>query len=495
MKRLFLLVVGFTALLTLLVGCEGFTTSGSLDSGPGDYGGGTGPGGGLGATPGGAQDFSYIRTWIEQGLIPQAENFLVEGIFSEYDLPIEGPDPDRILTIRSANGHAAQRDLPGWGMFVQLGFSSSINANEFQRKPLNLSVVVDRSGSMRGDKIRAVQDALERLIDRLNEDDLVSIVLFNANMNVLVEPTPVVDRDGLKDLIIQISAEGSTNMDIGLRQGYDFVRDNMEEGNRSLRVFLLTDALPNTGNHAPGNFLEIVSEGAEQDIGLTAFGVGIDFDQELLNFFATQRGCNYYYLQDSEKIRTVFDEDFDFMVTPIAHSLCVTVNENDNCPLVETYGFPAPEAGRVILEVPSVFLSRRRGAILLRFASVGQNGVSMIACGDHIADVDLSYEDIDGSDYTEHFNVVYSGPDVIDGSTHFFEQLGVQKTVTLTREVITMKDACAAYHENDINTAISLLNSLVIYLRDEIDLIPDPSMEREITLVQKLIENMLGEEV
>ena len=69
------------------------------------------------------------------------------------------------------------------------------------RKPLNLGVVIDRSGSMSGDKIEHTRKALQTLITHLGPEDHLSLVLFDDHVQVLLEPTRVTDKDALKQLV------------------------------------------------------------------------------------------------------------------------------------------------------------------------------------------------------------------------------------------------------------------------------------------------------
>ncbi|MBZ0265943.1 VWA domain-containing protein [bacterium] len=478
---------------SLIIGCSDnmYTPTGSADFG-GDYG----------ATPGGSQDFSYFRSLVEDGMVPYPEDILIEGLFSEYDLPLEGPEPRHILGLKCATGYAGQNGLPGAGMFVQLGFSTNITEEEFDRAPQNISIVIDKSGSMGGhsadnryNKMELVKQAVTFLVDRLAEEDIVSIVLFNQNMQVLCEPAPV-NYAYLHERINGISASGSTNMDVGLRQGYDFIREYQEQG-YSNRVFLFTDALPNTGNHSPGNFRDIVEQGSEENIGLTAFGVGIDFDQELLNFFGTQQGCNYFYLNSIDDTFTRFLDDFDFMVTPIAHNLIVDVESLTDMHLTRTYGFPSPEDERVRLEVSTLFLSRNKGAVLLHFVPEWGE-FHTIEHGLDIADMSISYETVDGETIHEELRATYQGRTISNPEQSRFDQIGVRKTTTLARFGLTLERACTLFHEQrnedgeeeQEQSAAQLLEVLIEFLDDSEGYFEDENYPEERELVQHLIRNM-----
>jgi Ca-activated chloride channel homolog len=466
-----------------LTGCGEFggTNSSLIIGSPGN-------GNSMGVTPGGAQDLTYIRSLIEDGQIPNSEMFYVEGIFSEYDLPVEGEVVDRTINVNSSYGYAAHHDIPGNGLFIQLGFSSNIVADEFHRESLNLSIVFDKSGSMSGEKIEIAKGALHNVVDQLDENDMLSIVLFNHQMSVLQEPVFVEDRESLHGLINTISANGSTNMELGMNMGYDYVRQSTEEGHNSHRVILMTDALPNTGNTGPNSFKEIVEGGAGENIGLTAIGVGLDFDQELIQYIATQKGGNYFYLGDAETADQLFEAEFDYMVTPVAYNMSVNLYFHPSYPIAAAYGFPGDEGQEASMDIATLFLSNRRGAILFQLDTPDSDQI--IVNGTNFADIALVYEDPDGNSFSQDFSIIYNGETITSITDEYFDQAGVNLAVTLAREIITMKDACSLYSDASQDEAIAKLNSLVTFLEQKQEYFMDEDIQQEIDMVNKLIENM-----
>ena len=133
MKRLVLVTITLLMTATVFTSCDDlYGPTSELNQGSGGGGGGPdNPGGGGGATPGGSQDFTYIRDLIDDGRVPQADNFLVEGIYSEYDLPIYGEKPNEPFVIRTAHGYSADQGIPGGGLYAQIGLSSNIDIENF----------------------------------------------------------------------------------------------------------------------------------------------------------------------------------------------------------------------------------------------------------------------------------------------------------------------------------------------------------------------------
>jgi Ca-activated chloride channel homolog len=475
-----ILIAGFN-------GCGEFSDvnpAGGLDSPTGG-----GYGGGYGVTPGGSQDMDYIRALVAEGRIPHPDLFLPESIFSEYDLPLVGDMGGGTLNVRASAGYSGDPSLPGHGLYVQMGFSSNIDPETFARPDLNLSIVLDRSGSMGTTKMEVAKRAVDNIIDELDGDDILSIVLFDNLLETLLEPTPVEDTEYLHELVSGIGSRGSTNMDIGLRQGYDWVLEFLEPGEHSGRVILITDALPNTGDYSPDNFNGIVADGAEAGVGLTAVGVGLDFQQELIEFIATQHGANYYYLNTDGDADLLFDEEFEFMVTPVVYDFRVEVQSSDLCTFTNAYGFPGEDGGSAILEVSTLFVSNKRGATLLQFDPPTMDSM-ILPNSTRIATINLSYVELDGTEYSQLLETIYNGPNIMHPDEYFYSQEGVQRTVVLTRHVVGMRDACAEYAGGNAESAIELLNQLRTYIYEQNDLLPEFELEREIELIDGLIANM-----
>ena len=459
-----------------VAGCSGASTSGSM-----------------GATPGGAQDNGLAQTQVNQGSVPKPEAFTVEGLLNQYDLPLESQacPLDQALCIDAAYGVAPAMVDNRSAVFVQIGFSSGIDAATFHRLPLNLSVVVDRSGSMSADsKLISVKQALNHLIDQLGEADRLSIVLFDDRVDVLAEPAAVTDKAKLKSLVSGISARNSTNMAAGLRQGSTFVQANAGQPGVSDRVMVFTDALTNTGDTDQSTFIQIAATNAAQNIGITLFGVGLDLNQELVLAITGMRGGNYFFLQDAAKIATVFDTDFDYLVTPLAYDLDFQLLPAEGFIITAVYGFPAWRTGSttVAFNIPSVFLSRNHGAILVRLDPAnhlwpaGQSPLAQLA---------LSYSPVGGGlPVTQSLVAAYSGTAPLADDTIFYSQRAVRKSMALVNTSEGESKACQLYWSGSGDAATALLDRVQAMLTSEAATLEDADLTTEAKNVAKLENNM-----
>jgi Ca-activated chloride channel family protein len=340
-------------------------------------------GGGLGVTPGGAQDAGILRAWVQKGYVPLPSHFATEGLLSEHDLPLaEGEPCDQLMCVRGAVAQLPALDRNEAVTFVQLGFSSGLDAASFRRRPLNLAVVLDRSGSMNDhageerSKIEAVKAALLQLVGQLGPQDRLAIVLFNREAETLWPSAPLVgsddcDADRLRATIEGITAGGGTNIEAGLRRGFEIVAGHSAAEVRSDRVILLTDALPNVGETGEDDFLTLARRYADRGIGLTTLGVGVNFGQELALAISQIRGGNFFFLEDQARIDEIFTVDFDYLVTPVAYDFRVTLVPSRGFRVRAVHGVSSWNGSDAVeIDVATLFLSRNRGAIVIELAEI-----------------------------------------------------------------------------------------------------------------------------
>ncbi|MEW5854268.1 MAG: VWA domain-containing protein [Myxococcota bacterium] len=452
-----------------------------------------GLGGGAGATAGGAQDIALARQVIESGGIPTADQYTVEGLYAEHDMPLPAPACSRTLCINGRGGANTFVDDDATDAIVQIGFSSGINAATFQRKPLNLSLVVDISGSMAGDKIERTRDALHRIVDRMNEGDRLALTIFDDNSQVLRGPDPVTDHDSIHTLIDDhVHDRGSTNMAAGLSDGY--AQAALHRGQPGIldRVILITDAVPNTGMMSDEEFINQATQNAEAGVGLTVFGVGTDFNNELVYKITHLRGGNYYFIADAPRLTQVVDEEFDFMVTPVAYDLRLEITPAEGLQMKRVYGLPedAVTNGGMTLEVATVFLSKRKGGMALRLDVVGglDDEAAMLVSS-------LAYTDAATGEAQESALQVMGDARRLGSNPEAAPEdpAGIERIASLTNMFLAMREAsefAATPTDENRQDASDAITKAISQLQRVSTSVNDPTLSTEAQLLEKLKQNV-----
>ncbi len=455
----------------------------------------------LGVTQGGSQDIRLAREIIQAGGVPTQDFFTAEGLFSEHDLPIDGPACERVLCPRAAASMIDPVDGSGQQLLIQLGFATSIDADSFQRRPLNLAVVVDVSGSMGDGKLDAVKLALNTMVDQLDEVDQVALVAFDDAAWIELSKTTM-DGPGRQDLrqaIEHLRDDGSTNIEAGLNLGYGEVAPDAAMPGYEDRVMLFTDAQPNTGNTGLNTFLGMARYYSQAGIGLSVFGVGLDLGSELASEVSQTRGGNYFYLADQDAIAQVFDEEFDYMVSPVAYDLEVLVTPRAGWLVGDAYAAPLDEQARVVdFGASTLFLSKRNGGMGVtlvaddRILSMGDDPEPTEEAPMSLARFQLRYETADDFDRVQdELEVTWTGGSVIMDQLVNADDLGVYKMGSLVDEFQSL-ELGAAWCDGHASMpeALEAIHETALRLHAIADHLNSPQLEAEAVLMEQLAGNV-----
>ncbi|HYG49421.1 MAG TPA: VWA domain-containing protein, partial [Flavobacteriales bacterium] len=208
-----------------------------------------------------------------------------------------------------------------------------------KRTPLNLCVVIDHSGSMAGDKIIYAKKAAKFVVDRLEETDYLSIVMYDSEVSVVWPSQAVKDKEKIKKLIDGIKDNSGTNLGGGLLEGYIQVKKTFKTDYVN-RVMLMSDGLANEGITSVDALQKIARENCQEyKISLSTFGIGLDFNENLMTGIA-EHGCGrYYFIDDPEHIPTIFEQELNGILNQVASDVKLKIKIPKGMNLERVFGY------------------------------------------------------------------------------------------------------------------------------------------------------------
>lgn len=416
----------------------------------------------LGFAAGGAKGIDNLRENVANGYLPLPTDLTYEGLFYEYYFDTGEQIPCERLFCPSYS-HAVSRD-PISGEpehYLTVGLNSGLTEADFERKTLNLVVVLDISGSMSSpfdryyydrsgqrqevepsedaevSKMALAAESVAALMDHLKADDRFGVVLFNGTAHRAKPLSRVgdTDMDAIRDHVLQLRAGGSTNMSAGLQMGTNLF-DELPPLNPSThenRIILLTEAMPNRGATDDSDLLSLTERNAERGIHSTFIGIGVDFNTELADAITTVRGANYHAVHSAAQFRERMDGGFPYMVTPLVFDLELTL-EAPGYRIAQVYGSPEADAssGR-LMTVDTLFPSRTKdgetkgGVVLLKLERLPSDETTATAAGNGVV-LQVRYADRNGGTSEVETRIALDAR-----APEHFDNTGIRKAILLAR--------------------------------------------------------------
>jgi Ca-activated chloride channel homolog len=278
---------------------------------------------------------------------------------STYTEPVNFTPPDEVAVEEFVNYHKHRLPLPKvgqgvamdvrWGnnevsrnqreAVLQIGFTTAEVNERTDLRPLNLALVIDKSGSMsESNKMSRVKESLRTMVDKLSPNDIVSIVVFDSYADVLFPATKIGNGYEIKKAIDSLEPNGSTNLHSGLMLGYKEAQKNFRKDSTN-RVILLTDGIANVGVIEPNKISAESSEFNGQGIDLSTIGVGLSLNNDLLRNLAKSGRGLYHFISDYKDIDKVFVDEVQSLVSSVAKKVEVSVEYNSNLQVEQIYGY------------------------------------------------------------------------------------------------------------------------------------------------------------
>ncbi len=215
------------------------------------------------------------------------------------------------------------------------------------RPPINLSLVIDKSGSMSGDRIVNARQGAMEAIRRLGRDDVFSVVVYDSQVRTLIPAGRLTDIDRVERIISGIMAGGTTNIYGGLEAG--FAELDKHFNRRYLnRMILLSDGLANVGPTSPQAFAELGRSFSGKGVVVSTVGLGLDYNERLMADLAQAGEGNTYFVRDGESLPKIFREEIGHLVSTVARNVIIRIEIPEGVEVERVLGRGHRREGRVV---------------------------------------------------------------------------------------------------------------------------------------------------
>lgn len=349
---------------------------------------------------------------------------------------------------------------------------------EKTRPPLNLSLVLDRSGSMEGHKIDYVRRASCYAVEQLLPTDRISIVIYNNEIKTLIPSCFATDKTYIIKKIQEINAYNGTCLHGGWLEGATQVEKyvNSEYLNR---VILLSDGLANIGETDIDKIASHVHKYAKKTVTTSTMGVGEDYNEDLMEAMAKSGDGNYYYIENIDTIPSIFQQEMQGVLKAFGTNVKLRIEAQYDVELID-----------VLNDLEINFQGEYQLPNLLRgnpFIVVVRLQVDPITTAKNLCNFRLSWDDVETKE-RQKMQVSLELPVVSETelqATRLNEE--VQEQVALMKVARAKKQAVQKLDQGDYHGAKNLLEAIRLEM---LNVPSSPRLQQEITSLSDLQENL-----
>ena len=292
------------------------------------------------------------------------------------------------LTVDGRLGHPHLARSGNGETFVMLEVRGADSAKARVTAPVNLSLVIDRSGSMKGTRIRNAVNAATTAVGRLNEGDTLSVVTFDTQVQIVVPPTTISagSRDRLVDDIRRIGLGGDTCISCGVEQGMTLLEQTPGKVNK---MILLSDGDANHGVRDVPGFRSMAQRAASRGISVTTIGVDVDYNEKIMAAIAQDSNGRHYFVENDAALARVFESEAESLTSTVASGAEVAIDLAAGVELDRVFDRTFRRAGNRIIVPLGTFGQGDVKTVLLKVKVPSQTDGKVA-----VAAVDLTYRDL-----------------------------------------------------------------------------------------------------
>lgn len=246
---------------------------------------------------------------------------------------------------------------------------------ETQARPaVNLAIVLDRSGSMSGDKIVQAREAAIAAVNRLDERDQVSVVVFDDSIETIVPAQSAGNRKSIIRRIQAIESRGSTAIFGAVSQAASEIRKNLDRGMVN-RIILLSDGQANVGPASPHELGRLGAALVKEGVSVSTVGVGLDYNEDLMTSLSRQSDGNSYFVENSDDLPRIFSKELGDVLSVAAKDVKLKIHFARGATPVELIGRDGRIADNVVtVDFNQIYSGQEKYVLVKTEFTVGEDG-------------------------------------------------------------------------------------------------------------------------
>lgn len=343
--------------------------------------------------------------------------------------------------------------------FIKISLEGIKQEKLQERIPANIAIVLDKSGSMQGDKMYYAKEAAIMAINRLDLNDIVSVVSYDSRVNVVVPATKASDSTRIARAVNRIQAQGNTALFAGVSKGAQELRKFLDL-NKVNRVILLSDGLANVGPSTPNELGKLGLSLAKEGISVTTIGLGLGYNEDLMTQLAGFSDGNHAFVENASSLAEIFQYEFGDVLSVVAQGVEIRIRCKNGVRPIRVLGREAEISGSTVNTRMNQLYSEQEKFIILEVEVPAQGNQASI----DLVDVDINYNDLFHK-RTEHLNRTVAAnftssqqqiEEAIDTKT--YEAAAEQVANEYNRKAVEKRD------QGDIQGAKTILQESANYL-------------------------------
>lgn len=273
-------------------------------------------------------------------------------------------------------------------LFTQVSASDDKSASA---PPMNLAIVIDRSGSMKGDRIANAISAASLAVERLRDGDSVTVVSFDTSAQVVVPPTRLTagNRGDVAAAIRSIRLGGDTCISCGLQEAMVHLGASSLGAERVSRMILLSDGATNAGIKDVPGLRAMARRMHDRGVTISTVGVDVDFDEKVMAAIASETNGRHHFVANASGLPQVFAQEFDDLLASVASSAELAIELAPGVEVAEVFDRTFRREGNKLIVPFGTFSAKQEKTVLVKLRVPTDRDGSQ-----PVADVRLAYRDL-----------------------------------------------------------------------------------------------------